>query len=443
MMELTHNEISDLMNRFPAFELSYETLSHKKVSSAYNLCLSIAQGKKYFIWFTYFNDLDVCILFDLNRDKIITKAKYFKIDFNANLCLGTILYGTIVEDEIKSDKQFFVIEDIFYYKGIVLKQMNLNNKLNIIKLLLNDNTINNNNYLHFSMSFFWNINKTEEYECMPNVPPELNDVISYPIHHIQYRCLYETKPYLNVFLNRKLNFSNIILKENKKEKTHDFETIDFVCDFSKPQYKYPSIFQVVADIQFDIYHLFAYGYNNKSVYYGVACIPNYKTSVFMNQLFRNIKENKNLDLIEESDDEDEFENMNEDKFVDVEKVLLMECVFNTKFKKWIPTRLVNDTNKFVHISKLQYIHNNHNNNYNNHYPKQINSYNKENMNNNKYQNNYYNNNDNQNVTQRYHNNHNKYNNYNNHKNNNSNYNHNNNYNYNHKFYNNKNKQPDP
>ena len=35
----------------------------------------------------------------------------------------------------------------------------------------------------------------------------------------------------------------------------------------------------------------------------------------MNSLFRIIKENKYLDALEESDDEDEFENINEDKYV--------------------------------------------------------------------------------------------------------------------------------
>ena len=39
------------------------------------------------------------------------------------------------------------------------------------------------------------------------------------------------------------------------------------------------------------------------------------------------QENANLDLLEESDDEDEFENTHLDKFVDLEKTVLMECVF--------------------------------------------------------------------------------------------------------------------
>jgi len=63
--------------------------------------------------------------------------------------------------------------------------------------------------------------------------------------------------------------------------------ISLIPDFTKPQYKYPTIFKVCADIQYDIYHLFAYGKNKTSVYYNVAYISNYKISIFMNKLFYN------------------------------------------------------------------------------------------------------------------------------------------------------------
>ncbi len=73
----------------------------------------------------------------------------------------------------------------------------------------------------------------------------------------------------------------------------------------------------------------------------IAHIPDYKTSVFMNKLFRNIKENHNLDSLEESDEEEEFENIQIDKFVDLSKILKMRCNFNYKFKKWVPMQVVN------------------------------------------------------------------------------------------------------
>jgi len=144
------------------------------------------------------------------------------------------------------------------------------------------------------------------------------------------------------------------------------------------------VFFVMADLQYDIYHLYTKtkskrnegvlrneaGVNPKSFEiakdigkidghsendsrlkilqsvtkekYDIAYIPNIKTSVFMNNIFRNIRENKNIDYIEESDDEDNFENTAEDKYVDLKKVVIMECSFHNKFKKWVPFKVLSD-----------------------------------------------------------------------------------------------------
>jgi hypothetical protein len=72
----------------------------------------------------------------------------------------------------------------------------------------------------------------------------------------------------------------------------------------------------------------------------------------MNRLFRTIRENENLDAIEESDDEDDFQNVTEDKYVNLQKTLLMECQFHPKFKRWVPMRVMNQQCKVVHISQL-------------------------------------------------------------------------------------------
>jgi hypothetical protein len=72
----------------------------------------------------------------------------------------------------------------------------------------------------------------------------------------------------------------------------------------------------------------------------------------MNGIFRNIRENRNLDLIEESDDEEDFENIREDKYVDLNKTVLIECMFHQKFKKWVPVRVVPKGERIIHISRL-------------------------------------------------------------------------------------------
>ena len=75
---------------------------------------------------------------------------------------------------------------------------------------------------------------------------------------------------------------------------------------------------VKATISPDIYNLYLLK-NNKLTFYNNTVVRNYKNSVFMNNLFRKIKENSNLDLLEESDDEDEFQDISPSKFVNLEK----------------------------------------------------------------------------------------------------------------------------
>jgi hypothetical protein len=133
-------------------------------------------------------------------------------------------------------------------------------------------------------------------------------------------------------------------KVNKPDKVEKQETIKV----SPPQSSTNTrLFYIKPDLQNDIYYL----YDTKAftlsslegssiISKNIAHIPDYKTSVLMNKLFRNIKENVNLDALEESDDEEEFENIQIDKFVDLNKVLKMRCNFNYKFQAWVPVQVV-------------------------------------------------------------------------------------------------------
>jgi hypothetical protein len=109
------------------------------------------------------------------------------------------------------------------------------------------------------------------------------------------------------------------------------------------------IFNVKPEIQNDIYNLYSYNFDTKKCDYlfEVALVPDYKTSVMLNNLFRNIKENKNLDALEESDDEEEFENDKIDKFVYLEKEYNMVCQYNQKHRKWAPLRLARKCDRVV------------------------------------------------------------------------------------------------
>ena len=97
------------------------------------------------------------------------------------------------------------------------------------------------------------------------------------------------------------------------------------------------ILKVRASIEDDIYNLYCLEADKVTEkWIGIAMISTYKSSTMMNKLFRKIRENDNLDFLEESEDEEDFENTDINKYVDLEKSLLMKCVYVKRFKKWQP-----------------------------------------------------------------------------------------------------------
>lgn len=375
MKNLNDIQIQQLMKRIPSFELSYETIAHKKVFPNYDIAIAIPNGKKYGAWFSFENDSDVCYLMDYSRNQKINKVNIVQTtEFNRELCLGTILYGTIVTLNNNIQQQFFIIEDIFHYKGIALKGMLLNEKLGYIEKVLENIAYSQPASINpsepiviFTLPFIWGIQSTIEENIIAEFENQKKN-IAYNAHHIQIRKLNDISPHINIPLNNILSkigrdkhpqslptplSSTISSSTNANAQSIlEIPRKQLAMAYSKPQYKEMTVFQVMADLQYDIYHLYAFGKNNGHVYYGVAGIPTLKTSVYMNNLFRNIRENKNLDYIEESDDEDDFENIDQDKYVDLNKKIVIECVFHNKFKKWVPVHVCPSSTRTVHISKL-------------------------------------------------------------------------------------------
>ena len=129
----------------------------------------------------------------------------------------------------------------------------------------------------------------------------------------------------------------------------------------------------------DIYSIYILD-NGNTIFYDYLLIDSYKLSVFMNNIFRKIKENKNLDLLEESDSEDEFQDTSKNKFVDIEKSVIMQCAYNYKFKKWVPEKVIN-TKDIINKKDLSLLLNKK---YNNSYSNSNNNYSNNNYSNNRY-----------------------------------------------------------
>jgi len=96
------------------------------------------------------------------------------------------------------------------------------------------------------------------------------------------------------------------------------------------------IFIIKPHTQNDIYLLY-----DGETYIDTALVPDMKTSKYLNQEFRNIREDSCLDLVEESDDDEDFENVKEDKYMKQQsKPCSFKCVYNSTFKKWVPLEKV-------------------------------------------------------------------------------------------------------
>lgn len=358
--EYAHTELK----RLPRFELSYETICHKKVSTKYDICLAIPFGKKAFLWYTFKDADDVCFIIDLNKEKRICKSTRLNVTFDPHLSHGTILYGTVIYVD---GKQWFIIEDIHYYRGVSLKKSKTIEKFAFLEKVCEETSRKHSakNDIVVMLPVIWKHDGSsaanDDISVQSTIPAAISSRINYHVHHIQYRSCNEIMPYLNIPTNKKMNTNSTAstavvasnLTASAAASYMDTDNIPtFYLDFTKSQYKYHAVFQVTADIQFDIYHLFAYGKNTKPVYYNIAYVPNYKSSMFLNGIFRKIRENSNLDYIEESDDEEEFQKTEEDRYVDIKKVVLMECQFHYKFKKWVPIKVVDHRTKVVHIDTL-------------------------------------------------------------------------------------------
>jgi hypothetical protein len=118
-----------LLARFSTFELSYETVSHKKVCDNDSIAVAIPLGRKYFLWFTY----PVCYVLGLDKDKqICSVAEYKEIPEPQGFKLGTIVYCTLVVKDDAS-KPVYVAEDIYQFRGTVLHNLSFGDRIGFLR----------------------------------------------------------------------------------------------------------------------------------------------------------------------------------------------------------------------------------------------------------------------------------------------------------------------
>jgi hypothetical protein len=348
---------TQLLNRFPKFELSYETVSHKKVSMSDSVAIAISLGRKYFIWYTHKcgGSEDACYLIGLDKDKQIYSVENRQLTkiTPSRFCLGTVLYGTLYEHP-DSTNSVFISEDIYYHCGTNVSNLCFGDRIGFLRDFAINADANSQNIV---LPIMWYVNAGDEQTAV--IPQNMASQFGYVPHHIQYRDIRRVAPYINVSMPKRGAIPSSIVAQVSSATVAQKITATSIMnpiprfDYSKSTYRYPAVFNITADPQLDLYHLYAYGGPGvSSVYCGLAGIQSLKTSMFMNKIFRHVRENDNLDLAEESEDESDFENMDVNKHVNLDAIVPMECVFNNKHKKWTPVRLVGKMERIIHVDKL-------------------------------------------------------------------------------------------
>ena len=344
-MLLTHQEKELILSTFPNIKLSYENIIYKKVSNA-DYFVAIPKGIKCFAYFINYNNKPVCFIMELTNNKQVVDIKIFNVCFSNELAYGTIVYGTFF---YTSGNRFFTIEDIFTYKGTNIEKTNWNNKLQIIMNIFKKDMKQvsyNNSYIVFGLPIITN--------TLEELDKKLEN-INYPIDFIQMYILNQVNKFLSIKYSEYLKEPMKEMKEMKSEKREKIIKVNEKVKIEKIQIKKEYVFIVRPNIQDDIYHLFAFDHDKKESACGNAHIADYNTSVMMNKIFRNIKENDNLDALEESDDEEEFENEQIDKFVKLDKHEKMACQYNYKFKRWVPKKIASTTSQIISIEEYKNI----------------------------------------------------------------------------------------
>ena len=330
-MLLKQEEKMYLLNRLPALELSYEPKLHKKVyASVYYI---IPKGPKALIWYTYWNDRNVCLLIKLNERGNYSDVQLFPTVFSNALALGTIIYGTYF---FHYNRHHFTCEQLYYYKGLPIAQKPY------LQLLLDmfTNEVEQVRYTADSLVVGLPV-MTETYEealeQMEQLPYKAYGVAA--LASTAYGAAYASAPVKTAALVPVPAALALVPVKTAA-----------LVPAPASNLGNKAIFKVKADLAADNYQL----YTAEDLFYETAMVPTYKCSVMLNTLFRKIKENANLDLLEESDDEEEFENTKIDKFVDLEKIVLMECVYSKRFKKWQPVKTVLNHLKVISSKDLQH-----------------------------------------------------------------------------------------
>jgi hypothetical protein len=345
-------EDQPILTGLPHVHFLKETQGHQHVHHA-DVVIAVPEGRRCLLWFTSTSSsltsgaeksesMNRCVLIELSEANRMGKRYPIKTCFHSSLAYGngTVVMGTLSRI---ANLKTVAVHNIYSYKGTPYNNTNYLDKLRLFDSLFQHEIR--------QLSYF----PDQVVIGLPLMAPGdiSHDELLTHLRSTPYQVAAAQYRYNNRKDNSVVNvpMSNMMItpieKTTEKEAASPVKYIDYRAIRSGRIRVSDAVFSVTPDLQNDVYRL-----GTSAGYHGFAAIQSYETSKFMNKLFRNIKENRNLDLLEESDDEDDFENVAEDKYVYMDKTFRLLCRYLHKINKWEPYKIADRGRQIVNATEV-------------------------------------------------------------------------------------------
>lgn len=326
-------------------KLSYDPVQHKKVYN-FDLVMALPGGPRCFLWFTmraYASP--TCVLFTLSPTHAIhvQATRILPCCFDISLAYGS---GSVFKGTIRTSgangRTYFMLEDAVVYKGKHVGHATWAQKFAHFRTLLTadlNQAIAESHNVNFILIGLPLMSTNMKQLCHNIYQNKINYEVKY-VQYIQTKFSASNRqPYTTPSSSAPAANFGKSAKAPREPKAR--KHIGVPPTTSTPLKNTPSerTFVVKPSINADVYRLYALNRANECVFQELACVPDLATSVMLNKLFRVVKENDNLDLLEESDTESEFEDESESKFVQLDVEHTMACRYHPTFNKWVPVRV--------------------------------------------------------------------------------------------------------
>ena len=271
------------------------------------------KGYNYLLMMLKINDRNLCLAIDrkkLSYHKMQLDMKTIQI-IQINMKTTESMYnGTIFDGKlIKINNQYvFLIQDSFYLMGNKMVDLEMNDKMNELDDILKNNFKKEKasycNNFEFKLNKLYNYKDLEELiKNLSTLSIETNGLLFYP-KYSGVNILHIDKKIEKVEINTK---NCEIIEQKSYDIIHNF--VDFLKS-RKYSYEYNGknkIFWLSRTIVPDVYDLTEKEEGEKL---GIALIPNLKISQLCDDIIK-------------------------------DKPVKFNCIFSTKFKKWIPLNIEN------------------------------------------------------------------------------------------------------